>query len=472
MKVNINVSKPGTAPGFIFVAPYTLFGVEMIGQTGALMMDQKGNPIWFQPLESRFVQNTDFRVQQYKGEAVLTMWQGTISGTQSADPNLPDGDAEPGAFYLIYNQHYQVIKTITARNGYTSDLHEFTITKRNTVLFTALKQVPADLTAYGGPLDGYYDNYSIQEVDLETGELLFLWDVLAHVNPADSYISASTASESNNIWDCFHVNSVKEGPDDTLLISMRNMWAIYNIDKRSGNILWQLGGKKSDFVLGADAAFSWQHDARHRGGNRISLFNDACCASPTAPPQCQAHGLIVQLDTQTMTANAVHTYFHDPALYVPSQGNVQQLPNGNEFVGWGQEPYVSEFLHGGNTKANPSLHLIYNMQFPNQNLSYRAFKNKWTGVPLDPPSVAVEHGAETASVYASWNGSTETAAWQVLAGAAPNALSIVVNNMPRIGFETEMEVNAEGPYFQVKALNTSGRIIGTSRIVLAEQDEE
>ncbi|EEZ28423.1 CDP-alcohol phosphatidyltransferase family protein [Clostridium botulinum] len=60
-------------------------------------------------------------------------------------------------------------------------------------------------------LYGYLDNYSIQEVDLGTGKLLFFWNVLTHVNPADSMLPASSAADSNNIWDCFHVNSIEEG---------------------------------------------------------------------------------------------------------------------------------------------------------------------------------------------------------------------------------------------------------------------
>ena len=64
------------------------------------------------------------------------------------------------------------------------------------------------------------------------------------------------------------------------------------------------------------------------------------------------------------------------------------------------------------------------MKFPNENISYRAFKNKWVGLPLYPPSVTVDflHDQE-ATVYASWNGSAETVAWQVLAGPTPFNLS-------------------------------------------------
>ena len=40
---------------------------------------------------------------------------------------------------------------MNAQKGFTSDVHEFTITKKNTALFTANNQVKADLTPYGGP---------------------------------------------------------------------------------------------------------------------------------------------------------------------------------------------------------------------------------------------------------------------------------------------------------------------------------
>ncbi|AWD66549.1 MULTISPECIES: arylsulfotransferase family protein [Priestia] len=463
MKVTINTNKPGTAPGLLFVAPYTVYGAAMIGQTGALIMDQTGNPVWFRPLASRYIQNTDFRVQIYCGNPVLTMWHGTISGTQTSNPNLPVGEPEPGAYFQIINQHYEVIKKLFAKKGFTSDLHEFTITKRNTALFTAVKQVPADLSKYGGLLNGYFSNYSIQEVDIETGELLFFWDVLKHINPADSMVPASSATSSNNIWDCYHVNSVEEGPNNTLLVSMRSMWAIYNIDKETGKVIWQLGGKQSDFRLGPNAKFSWQHDARYRSENRISLFDNACCASPDSPPQGQARGLILHLDYKHKVANVDRTYYHDPALYVPSQGNAQKLSNGNQLIGWGQEPYLSEFRNAGNTRRNPSFNLLYDMQYPNQNLSYRAFKNKWVGLPLYPPSITVDLLPDgEATVYASWNGSTETVAWQVLAGPTPFKLSVVVFSTPRTGFETDIHAEAGGPYFQVKALDSCGNVIGTS----------
>lgn len=464
MKVTVNVRKPGTAPGYLFVAPYTMYGENMVGQTGALIMDEAGNPVWFKT-DSVETQNRNFRVQIYHGHPVLTTWHGTISGTESANPILPTGDPLPGAVFQIFNQHYQVIQTVEAQNGYTADVHEFVITKRNTALFTAVKQVPTDLSVYGGPVDGYIDNFAIQEVNLATGELIYEWDVLAHIDPADSMVPVESAAEINGIWDCFHVNSVEEASNQTLLISMRNMSAIYHIDKATGNIIWQLGGKQSDFKFDQGAEFSWQHHARFRSDNRISLFDNACCATPNTTPRDASHGLILQLDLEDMTAKVDRTYYHDPLLHASHQGNMQKLPNSNQLIGWGQEPYVSEFKHVGNTKENPALHMIYDMQFPGDNFSYRAFKNEWVGLPLEPPDIAVNvHDKNTAIIYMSWNGATETASWMVLAGWSPYAMAAIAYTV-RNGFETAVKLDGVCPYFQILALDAGDSVIGRSRIV-------
>lgn len=458
--VTVNEEKKTDSAKFIFVSPYTIYGEIMAGQTGSLMMDTFGNPVWFRPLNSIYEQNTDFKVQLYKGKPVLTMWQGTISGTQSATPNLPDGDAEPGAFYIIMNENYKIIKKLKAHNGFTSDLHEFTTTKNDTALFTSLKQVPRNLLRYGGPVNGYIDNYEIQEVDIETNKLLFTWDVLDHVDPADSMVPASSASTTNNIWDCYHVNSIDLDTNGNMLISMRNMWAVYSINK-SGEILWQLGGKQSNFTFGKNAGFSWQHHARYRNHNKISVFDDACCETSTSSPQGQSRGLVLNLNFRTLVAKINKAYYHDPALYVPSQGDAQKLSNGNYFIGWGQKPYVSEFSRTGNTKINSTSDLLYEMQFPSKNISYRSFKVDWVGKPYYSPSIAVTRSHKCSIVYASWNGSTETVTWDVLAGSHKNELCVVTTS-PRIGFETKIKINSLGPYFQVNALNSSGKVIGTS----------
>ncbi|WP_218782323.1 arylsulfotransferase family protein [Streptomyces sp. BR123] len=442
----------------------------MVGQTGALINDNAGNPVWFRPLPSTNLQNADFKVQTYYdkhrrgGQPVLTWWQGTLA-LPPAYTNLPAGAPEPGGCYYIYDTHYRLLKTVFAHHGYYPDEHEFTLTRRGTALFLASKPVPMDLTPYGGPEDGAILNSEVQEVDLATGRLLYSWNALDHIDPADSEEPASNASSSDGVWDPFHVNSIDEGPDGQLLLSFRNMWAIYGISKSSGKIRWQLGGKKSDFTFGPNADFYWQHDARFRPGNRISMFDDGCCELPDGEPEQQSHGLILNLDFNNRRATAAKTYYHEPPLYSPTQGNTQALPNGNEFIGWGQSPYYSEYAGAGNTEGNGSQNLLYDAKLPGNNISYRAFRNEWIGTPYYPPRAAARADGQGSVVFASWNGSTLTRAWQVLAGPDADSLAVVAKHAERSGFETAVRTDNPGPYFQVRALDAAGKVLRASHIV-------
>ena len=129
-------------------------------------------------------------------------------------------------------------------------------------------------------------------------------------------------------------------------------------------------------------------------------------ASPTAHSQSRA--IVVSARTgRPGTATLVAQLTHSPPLVAESQGNVQPLANGDWFVGWGQEPYFSEF--------SPEGQLLFEAHFPAHDASYRDFRFAWTGTPAHPPAFAFQPGGERqGTVYASWNGAT---LGRLLAGA-------------------------------------------------------
>jgi hypothetical protein len=135
---------------------------------------------------------------------------------------------------------------------------------------------------------------------------------------------------------------------------------------------------------------------------------------------------------------------------------MQVLPNDNVFIGWGSNPLFSEYSRDGE--------LLFNARFPPEVESYRAFRFPWSGQPDDDPAVAVERGSDDAvTVYASWNGATEVASWQMLAGPSPDSLKPVGGATPREGFETAITVHTAEHYAAVQAKDRSGRVLGTSK---------
>lgn len=449
-RLHVSVNQPGTAPGDIFLAPFAGSQLPIVGQAGALIADRKGDPVWFHPAPTG-QEIADFQTQTYRGQPVLTWWQGTIA-VPPKYTNLPAGAPEPGARFYVYDQHYHRIATITARNGFTADLHEILITPRGTALFTAAKEVPMDLSAYGGPVNGEIEDSAIQEVSLKTGRLVFQWDMLAHVPLQDSEVAAP----ATGVWDPYHMNSLDENAQGQILVSGRNTWALYDISHSTGRIAWQLGGKGETITPSANATFYWQHDARFLPGGKISVFDDGCCNLPTGTPEHHARALLLKVSTASHRATVARQYEHRPAVYVPTQGNFQTLSNGDAFVGWGQLPYYSEFTAAGK--------LLYEASMPAADESYRALLQRWTGAPSSPPSVAVRRRSGRTVVYASWNGATRVARWQILAGARRGHLSVLAGAR-RSGFETTIRLRQGARYVQVRALDSRGHILRSSRVV-------
>jgi len=89
--------------------------------------------------------------------------------------------------------------------------------------------------------------------------------------------------------------------------------------------------------------------------------------------------------------------------------------------------------------------------------SYRAYRFPWTGRPIVPPDIAAERDSSgQVTVYASWNGATEVASWQALAGPSADSLEPVGDPAPRTGFETELSVEAGTAITAVAALDANG----------------
>ncbi|HEX8628951.1 MAG TPA: arylsulfotransferase family protein, partial [Catenuloplanes sp.] len=439
----VTVTHParGAQPGYVFLTP-----ASGAGLWGPLIVDDTGSPVWFRKVSDPATVAIDLKVQRYRGQPVLTWWEGTIGGT--------GGQGVGQGEFVIVDASYREVARVRASGAEQADQHDFVITPNNTALFLVYELVPVDLSALGGPANGVLHDGVIQEIDIATGRKVFEWRARDHITTAESYSPLPQGDKINMPFDYLHPNSVGLDADGNLLMSARHTWACYKIHRRTGAVLWRLGGKRSDFAIGERAAFSWQHDIRRRRDGTYGLFDNVAGIPALATTGSQSRGLVLRLDEAARTATFVREFLHPNKLLGPSQGGLQELDDGGSFVGWGQQPHFSEHAPDGTLRFAGHL--------PLDNQSYRGYRFEWVGKPADQPALTLRVEGGNVIVHVSWNGATGVSRWRVRAGNQPTTPLPVVAEAARTGFETVLTVPGRPVYVVAEALDGTGTVLGSS----------
>ena len=425
----LTILKPGESDRYLFLSPSS-----GAGQRGAMILDPEGELVWFRPTKPDTVMN--FRTATYKGEPVLTWWQGR------ALRGLGVG------FHVIVDSTYREVARIPAGGGRQSDLHEFLLTPRGTAVVTSYEVRTVDLSPVSGPSSGKVVGAIFQEIAIPSARVIFEWRSLDHVAIDESHVPYD-----GKPYDYFHINSVDIDADGHYLVSARNTWGIYKVHSVTGKVLWRLGGKRSDFQMGPGTRFAWQHDARHHEEGRILTLFDNSAAPPVAR---RSRALVLALDRRNRVATLARSYAHPQGLLVPFMGNAQLLPDGHVVVGWGGLPNVTEFRSGG------AIH--FDARLPPGGQNYRAFRLPWEGRPHRSPRLVAHAAAGRRQLFVSWNGATEVAAWRLEAGANGADLSAVATK-DRTGFETSFASPRSDGVAVAVALGRRGRELGRSNLI-------
>ncbi len=429
--VDVLTRKSGTADGHIFLAPSS-----GPGRRGGMIIDGTGEPVFFHTTYPRTTM--DFRPGIFKGTPVLTWWEG----------KYVVGVGRVGEYVMMDNS-YREIARFSAGNGRRPDFHEVLLTDHGTLLVTAYEIDSADLRKVGGPRAGKVYGGVIQELALPSGRVLWEWRSLEHVA-----IAETMQTQVGSPFDYFHINAIEVDADGDLIVSARNTSAVYKIDRSTGNVLWRLGGRKSDFAMGRGTPFAFQHDARsHDGGRTITIFDNGPDPGQKKP---QSRALSITLDFKGKRATLARQIRHFPALYARVTGNNQVLPNGDWFVTWGNTGWFTEYAPNGSVRFDAKL--------PAGGQNYRVFRFPWVGKPADPPALAASGSAGARMLYASWNGATEVAWWQLEAGAQAGRLTKQARVQKR-GFETKLAPPGGALFAAAVALDAGGKPLGRSKTI-------
>lgn len=430
----VNVNDPRGAPGYVFFVSGTTAANPAGGSPKAAVLvvaDKSGRVVWQRELPAGQTAG-NLRVQNYQGKPVLTWWQG-----------LKQGGHGLGLSYIA-DERYNVIDTVTPGGELSSDIHEFRLTPDGRALITSYQEVVTDLSAVGGPKDGRIYNCIASVVDVARRQTLFQWDALAHVPVSDSPAKYA----AGQVLDPYHMNCIALDPAGNLVISMRALSTVFNVDPRTGAINWRLGGKQSTFALGDGVEFAYQHDVEMPDANTITLFDNHFegNAGQTSGGSVPSSLKWIRLDPAGRTTTLLRAQPHPDKLSSGAMGNLQQLPDGSAFSGWGTAGHIAEFAADGTMRYDAAL----------AGGTYRAYLNEWTGNPVEPPKMIFAGN----TVHAVWNGATAVRRWRLLHGPQSIAMT-VLTSADWAGYDTPMPLNGgTDGYYQLQALDAGDNVVG------------
>lgn len=400
----------------------------------------------------------------------------------------------------MLDSSYDIVKVVQAIGPVEGDLHEFEITEAGTALLTVYTKRQVGLRKLGmwHSNQGWIFDSVFQEIDLETGDLIFEWSALEHFGPAQGSHVHPLAGYSEWLpFDFFHINGVQKDDLGNYLVSSRHLGALLYINGSSGAIEWILGGGEAlndfhDLSDGSATDFSWQHDARwvaaeQEGRVRILSLLDNASAGPFQFHRVKlfSQGLLIRLDLDNMTAELIQSYPALKPISVASQGSIQVLspprssrtnispaildPDAHALVAWGSAFAYSEFALNGTLLCET--HLAASMSFWWERAkSYRIYKDfSWVGTRHDPPALVLEGD----TVFVSWNGATEVTSWELQGGRRQFESAVggelaweTIGVLLREGFETAFDL---APHYKerfhallVIALDQESNVLGTT----------
>ncbi len=273
--------------------------------------------------------------------------------------------------WFVMDTSFNVVDTFQCGNGYTADLHDFELLPNGHALLFANDPEPVDMSQVtpGGNPNATVVGGIIQELDSKKN-VIFQWRSWDNIPITDSYIDLTTKTV-----DYLHMNAVDFDYDGNILASNRHISTIIKIDRKTGEVMWRMGGKENefDFINERDENypnfFSFQHDIRRLPNGDVTLFDNGNQHVPN-----YSRAVEYKLDEINKTATLVWEYRHSPDIYGNAMGSVQRLPNGNTVIGWGRA--------GANGKAtateiHPDKSIAMELFYPKPLTSYRAYKFPW-----------------------------------------------------------------------------------------------
>lgn len=167
---------------------------------------------------------------------------------------------------------------------------------------------------------------NIQEI--KDNKVVFEWRSAEHKELYDYILDMNTikVDEEN---DYIHINKVIVDPEDNNLIaSFRNISTILKIDRKTGDIIWALGGKKDNFNLTQEQKFGYQHSLSFTKDHSLMIFDNGD-NRPALGITTKSSVLKIKLDENNKKVSSYNRYMLDNVNSM-AMGSVQVIDEEND----------------------------------------------------------------------------------------------------------------------------------------------
>jgi hypothetical protein len=193
-----------------------------------------------------------------------------------------------------------------------------------------------DLSPCGGPSDATVVDGEVQRIRPGRAKPVWVWSTRDHVALSESSRWCALSDivplpDGSRAYDIVHLNSLQL-TGNALIVAMRHTDAAYEVDYRTGAVVWKLGGTSTPQSL--------EIVGDERGG---SSFGGPHFARQDRPPRAVRY----RIDEAARTATLVEEVADPRAKRAICCGSAQRLGNGNWLMSWGANRIVTELSPAG-----------------------------------------------------------------------------------------------------------------------------
>ncbi|MFN8161794.1 MAG: arylsulfotransferase family protein [Solirubrobacterales bacterium] len=306
-----------------------------------IVFDQGGTPRWWFSPPTR------------------TLWAEVLrNGTVTWPRAFGDGyGINPRSGHEVRTLSGKLIRILRTR-GSVTDGHEYQPLPNGDVLLdTYDPQGGVDLHRFGttrhGPRRGSVVFAEVQEV-APSGRVVWRWNSRRHISLAETgrwwhnvLGNPHPGPRGVPTFDPVHINTIEPWGHHRLVIATRHTDAVFGLDRRSGRILWKLGGTRTPRSLRfvgdphpARELFGGPHDARIDSRMNLSVYDDA--THRPRPPRLARYHLNLRRRTATFLGQLT-----DPEVTRSHCCGSARPFAGGWLVDWGDNPLLTGFDRRG-----------------------------------------------------------------------------------------------------------------------------